>query len=146
MRLLVITVCLIQTLGSRVYATKCTLTDEEWIGHEYPRLKSWSNIYASYKSYTPQCDDGFMAEGYTHAIVKMLSAHWEKLDDLAGLSRQDAAFRRFAMIPGATPAHTRAQHCQCPALQFSVARVISHRSDPIPVAHFRVPTKRRRKQ
>ena len=97
MRLLVITVCLIQTLGSRVYATKCTLTDEEWIGHEYPRLKSWSNIYASYKSYTPQCDDGFMAEGYTHAIVKMLSAHWEKLDDLAGLSRQDAAFRRFEL-------------------------------------------------
>jgi hypothetical protein len=97
MRVLVMTVCLIQVLGSRVYAKECTLRDEEWIGHEYPSLKSWFNIYTSYKSYTPQCDVGFWAEGYTHAVVEMLSAHWKKLDDFERLARQDAAFRLFVL-------------------------------------------------
>jgi hypothetical protein len=97
MRLSVVTVSLTLTLVSPIYAKDCTLTDEEWIGHEYPSLKSWSKIYTSYRSYTPQCDDGFMAEGYTHAMVKALSAHWEKFDDFARLARQDAAFRRFAL-------------------------------------------------
>jgi hypothetical protein len=47
MRLFVVTVSLILTLVSPAYARDCTLTDEQWIGHEYPRLKSWSSVYAS---------------------------------------------------------------------------------------------------
>jgi len=57
MRLLVVTVSLILTLVSPAYARECTLTDEEWIGREYPSLKSWSSVYESYRAYTPECDD-----------------------------------------------------------------------------------------
>ena len=70
MRLFVVTFSLILTLVSPDYARECTLTDEQWIGHELPGLKTWSSVYASYRAYTPECDDGWMAEGYTEAIVK----------------------------------------------------------------------------
>ena len=96
-RLLVVTVSLTLTLVSPAYARDCTLTDEQWIGHEYPRLKSWSSIYASYRAYTPECDDGWMAEGYTQVVVKMLSARWATVHELARLARRDPAFRRFVL-------------------------------------------------
>jgi hypothetical protein len=60
MRLFVVTISLILTLVSATYAGECTLTDEQWIGQEYPRLKNWSSVYASYRAYTPECDDGWM--------------------------------------------------------------------------------------
>jgi len=92
-----VTVCLTLTLVSPVYARECTLTDEQRIGHEYPRLKSWSSIYASYRACTPECDDGWMGEGYDQAIVKMLSARWATVGELARLARRDPAFHRFVL-------------------------------------------------
>jgi len=49
MRLFVVTISLILTLVSPTYARECTLTDEQWTGQEYPRLRNWSSVYASYR-------------------------------------------------------------------------------------------------
>src|SRR6266436_8553637 len=83
--------------AAAVYAKDCTLTEEQWLADELPRLKSWSALYASYKAYTPECDDGFIGEGYSDAVVKLLSGRWAALDELAQLAREDPAFRRFAV-------------------------------------------------
>ena len=97
MRVLIATAAMVLIVGPRVHAVECTLDDQQWIDDELPRLKSWSSIYESYRAYTPQCDDGFLAEGYTEAVVKMLSARWVTVHELARLARRDPAFRRFVL-------------------------------------------------
>jgi len=97
MRSLAVILAMVLILGARAYAAECTLTEQRRLAEELPRLKSWASIYASFRAHTPQCDDGFYAEGYTEAVVKMLSARWATVGELARLARRDPAFRRFVL-------------------------------------------------
>ena len=63
-------------------------------GGEVDRLKTWEQIYDSFKRYSA-CDDGILAEGYSDAVVKMLSDRWEQLPSLRALMERDERFGKF---------------------------------------------------
>lgn len=73
----------------------CTLTDQHWLSKELPRLKVWEAIHESFRKYAPQCDDGFIAEGYTDAVVVLLTHHWSSLSELAAIVKRDPKFLEF---------------------------------------------------
>ena len=78
-------------------AADCTLTDRKRVSQELLRLTSWQRIHTSYKQYTPQCDDGFMAVGYSKAVVKTLATRWKALGELDRLSHDDPPFGAFVL-------------------------------------------------
>lgn len=60
-------------------------------------LKSWQDIYGSYKRYV-QCDfHGAVSEGYSDSVTKMLSSSWKSLDELAALTGTDKDFLKFVL-------------------------------------------------
>jgi len=59
-------------------------------------LRSWDTLYSSYKSYR-QCDDGAIGEGYSESVARILVDHWNTLQQLARLAKNDAEFRAFVM-------------------------------------------------
>ena len=77
--------------------TACSLKDQYWISSELPRLKTWKAIHESFQKFTPQCDDGFIGEGYTDVVVVLLSHHWSSLPGLAALVRGDTKFEKFIL-------------------------------------------------
>lgn len=80
-----------------MHAEQCTIAEQQRIADELPRLKNWSNVYESFKAYVPRCDDGWMAEGYTDVVVKMLAHRWAAVAELAQLVRRDSAFHSFVI-------------------------------------------------
>jgi hypothetical protein len=44
----------------------------------------------------PECDDGFFAEGYTEAVVKML-ARWQSIPELTALRAKAPKFFAFVL-------------------------------------------------
>lgn len=75
----------------------CSLSDQHWISGELPGLKSWGSLHKSFQEYVPRCDDGFIAEGYTEAVMVLLAAHWSSLHELALVAKRDPAFREFVL-------------------------------------------------
>jgi hypothetical protein len=43
------------------------------------------------------CDDGYLSEGYSDAVVRLLAYRWDQFDVLAGLSERNPAFRRWVI-------------------------------------------------
>lgn len=75
----------------------CSLSDQQWISNELPGLKSWGSLHKSFQKYVPRCDDGFVAEGYTEAVVVLLAKHWSSLHELALATKRDLAFGEFVL-------------------------------------------------
>jgi hypothetical protein len=59
-------------------------------------LRSWDDLYGSYKRYK-HCDDGAIAEGYSEAVARIIVDHWNTLSRLADITRKDTDFRRFVL-------------------------------------------------
>jgi len=96
-RLRVLAVTLVAMVSGAVIAHACTDAEQNRLRDELPRLMSWQAVYASFKAYTPRCDDGWMAEGYTDAVVKMLAHRWASIGELGRLGRRDPAFEAFVL-------------------------------------------------
>ena len=63
---------------------------------ESSSLKSWQNIYDSYKKYQ-QCDDGAIAEGYSDSITGLMANNWDTLKDLKMFTETDKEFLKFIL-------------------------------------------------
>ncbi|HUN55243.1 MAG TPA: hypothetical protein VMU29_08820 [Smithella sp.] len=63
---------------------------------ESSALKSWQNIFDSYRKFL-QCDDGAIAEGYSDSITILLANNWEALKDLKTLTETDKEFLKFVL-------------------------------------------------
>jgi hypothetical protein len=59
-------------------------------------MKSWSSIYSGFKRYK-SCDDGGVAEGFTDAVVHLLTSDWSSLKDAEQLSARSSSFRSFLL-------------------------------------------------
>lgn len=59
-------------------------------------IGSWQDLHLAYQHYAA-CDDGSIAEGYSDAVVLLLTDDWPKVTHLAGLFRQDPGFRGFVL-------------------------------------------------
>jgi hypothetical protein len=60
------------------------------------KLRTWSALHESFKRFG-RCDDGYIAEGYSEAVVVMLARRWSQLRDLSRIAASDAAFRAFVL-------------------------------------------------
>jgi hypothetical protein len=63
---------------------------------ESSTLKSWQNIYDSYRKYQ-QCDDGAIAEGYSDSIAGLMANNWDTLKDLKTFAETDKEFLKFVL-------------------------------------------------
>lgn len=77
--------------------TGCSLSDQQWISNELQGLKAWNSLHKSFQKYAPRCDDGFIAEGYTEAVVALLAKRWSSLHELASIAKRDPAFGKFVL-------------------------------------------------
>jgi hypothetical protein len=94
-----IIILLVALLGTPALAETsiCTKEDTRFVADVLHNLTSWPAIYKHYKKYVPQCDDGFMAEGYSDAVVVQLAKRWGSLHELASLTQQDSKFLLFVL-------------------------------------------------
>lgn len=96
MKRILIALMLISTYVS-AEARECSLEEQQWLDKELPLLNSWQRIHASFTRNVPECDDGFFAEGYTEAVVKMLSVRWPSISELKALKSKDPKFFAFVL-------------------------------------------------
>ena len=75
---------------------ECSDTEAQRAESEAVMLRSWDDLYGSYKRYK-HCDDGAIAEGYSESVARILVDHWNTLSRLADITRKDTDFRRFVL-------------------------------------------------
>ena len=74
----------------------CSDTEAQRAESEAVMLRSWDDLYGSYKRYK-HCDDGAISEGYSEAVARILVDHWNTLSRLADITYKDTDFRRFVL-------------------------------------------------
>jgi hypothetical protein len=75
----------------------CTDAEETQAEKAVDLLKTWDQVYRSYKKFAPQCDDGAVAEGYSDAVGKLLANHWGHFPRLVKLAKGDEGFKQFVI-------------------------------------------------
>ncbi len=75
---------------------ECPKSDAEIAETDIDHLKTWTDLYASFKRYSA-CDDGAIAEGYSDFTVQTLAHHWDQLKDLIHLTSSDRQFKNFIL-------------------------------------------------
>lgn len=74
----------------------CTDTEETQAEKSVDSLKTWAQVYRSYKEFA-QCDDGAVAEGYSDSVGKLLANDWALFPRLVKLAKTDKDFERFVV-------------------------------------------------
>ena len=74
----------------------CTDTEAQKAESEAMGLRSWDDLYKSFRLYK-QCDDGAIGEGYSESVARILVDHWNTLSRLEALGIKDTVFRRFVL-------------------------------------------------
>src|SRR5271155_460301 len=80
----------------RAQASACDQSAAANAEAEAGDLKTWQEIFESFKRYSP-CDDGAIAEGYSDSVVGMLADRWEQLSHMQALIAQNYRFRGFVL-------------------------------------------------
>jgi hypothetical protein len=74
----------------------CDQSAARFAEQEADTLKTWQQIYNSFKRYSA-CDDGAIWEGYSDSVVKVLANKWSELPHLSILIARDQDFRDFVL-------------------------------------------------
>ena len=82
------------TAATVVHSKECTQAEGIAAEEQTDYLDSWTKVYHAYVRYG-HCDDGGVAEGYSDAVVKLLSRRWKRLGELASLIGRDSTFGKF---------------------------------------------------
>jgi hypothetical protein len=78
------------------HQNQCSTADAQRAETEAESLRSWDDLYKSYKQYR-QCDDGAIWEGYSESVARILVDHWATLPRFAQLAHKDEGFRPFVL-------------------------------------------------
>ena len=76
--------------------SQCSNADAQSAETEAESLRSWDDLYKSYKRYR-QCDDGAIWEGYSESVARILVDHWATLPRFGQLAHKDEGFRLFVL-------------------------------------------------
>jgi len=60
------------------------------------RLDSWAKVKEFFTKYR-HCDEGYIAEGSSEAIARLLADHWDLLPQLAPMIEHNKSLRTFVM-------------------------------------------------
>lgn len=77
-------------------AQTCSPAQGEAADAMLDKLDDWAAVGHFFKAYR-QCDDGYIAEGSSDAIARLLAGQWETLPKLHALIRQEPALRAFVL-------------------------------------------------
>ena len=94
--LILISSIIILCFNVNAQTSSCSLSLLEKADRSIAKLNNWQDIYKSFKEFR-QCDDGYIAEGYSDAIVKMLAHKWNQLSILVKFKAQDKDFYAFVI-------------------------------------------------
>jgi hypothetical protein len=86
---------MLQTLSGR-NEVKCTREDAIQAETEADSLKTWMEVYSSYRRYA-KCDDGAIGEGYSDSIAHLLSDDRKDMEQLNQLVSRDERFEEFVL-------------------------------------------------
>ena len=112
-------------------AKPCTQQEEKQAGQDIDHLEHWDKIYRSYRNFS-HCDDGYVAEGYSNAVGKLLAEKWIRFARLAVLLKADPRFQEFVLrhIDGTLPPEMLDKikenaQLHCPGRQTRLCRLIT---------------------
>jgi hypothetical protein len=92
--------CLLLTVTVGLLASQkakpCTREDAIRAEEEASSLRSWAEVYKSYRNFA-HCDDAGIGEGYSDAIARLLSDQWDSADQLNRLTSRDHGFEKFVL-------------------------------------------------
>ena len=63
---------------------------------ESSHLGTSDALYKSFREFG-HCDDGYLAEAYSEAVVSLLAYRWDELRKLSSLCASDSVFRTFVL-------------------------------------------------
>jgi hypothetical protein len=111
----------------------CTQKDAINAEEEASTLKSWVEVFRSYKRYG-QCDDAAIAEGYSDSVARLLSERWGSSGELNRLCSRNRGFEKFVlrhvdelMTPQQARTILKNAKSRCPKGAFRLCREISGR-------------------
>lgn len=109
----------------------CTDAEETQAEKAVDSLKTWDQVYRSYKKFA-QCDDGAVAEGYSDAVGKLLANDWAHFPRFVRLANADKRFGQFVVrhvdesLPGETLEKiSKNARSECPANAKRLCALIS---------------------
>ena len=109
----------------------CTQQEEKQAGQDIDHLENWDKIYRSYRNFS-HCDDGYIAEGYSDAVGKLLAERWIRFARLAVLLKADPRFQEFVLrhIDGTLPPEMvdkikENAQLHCPGRQTRLCRLLT---------------------
>ncbi len=109
----------------------CTQQEEKQAGQDIDHLENWDKIYRSYRNFS-HCDDGYIAEGYSDAVGKLLAEKWIRFARLAVLLKADPRFQEFVLrhIDGTLPPEMLDKikenaQLHCPGRQTRLCRLLT---------------------
>jgi hypothetical protein len=79
-----------------LYAKNCSAQDAEAADAVVDHLDSWVKVERAFNKYG-HCDSGYIAEGNSEAVARLLVDRWQTLPTLAKLIRRDPSLRRFVL-------------------------------------------------
>jgi hypothetical protein len=82
--------------AERASTQTCTREDAIKAETEASSLRTWRDVYDSYKRYH-QCDDGAISEGYSNSVATLLADNWDHIEELNALARKDSKFKAFVL-------------------------------------------------
>ena len=57
-------------------------------------IESWNKLRMAYKEFG-HCDEGFIAEGFSEVVARLLTTQWSRLPELSSTIKKDASFGDF---------------------------------------------------
>lgn len=85
-------------LGAAAAQEKKPCTEADFLGADDSlyHLNGWEEIYSAFKMFG-HCDDGYIAEGYSEAVVRRITDKWGDIDSLIIITSFDSGFRAFVL-------------------------------------------------
>jgi hypothetical protein len=91
----VLSLCVLAASEAAI-APKCTREDARRAEVEASGLKTWQQVFDSYRRYR-KCDDGAISEGYSSSIATLLATGWNGVGELLPLIKSHPDFERFVL-------------------------------------------------
>jgi hypothetical protein len=99
-RVAVIVSCIMAVTATLLVAQgrskRCTQQDATRAEREASTLRTWPQVYRSYKTFS-HCDDGAISQGYSDSVARLLSIDWRAAAQLNRLVSSDHGFERFVL-------------------------------------------------
>lgn len=78
-------------------AAECQTTEEmDTAEQALSAVQNWHDLNSFFLTFE-NCDDGYLAEGISEAVVKRLSDKWESIDEISVISEQNKRFEPWVI-------------------------------------------------